>query len=95
MTRIYTRVVGLILGLAGVSCLFSPVASANLKEMKAYKEAFPDAKLKCITCHAVERPSKEGPHGLNGYGQAVLSANANPTVETFKKVGKAGDFSNK
>ena len=83
------------LGMVGVIGLFSPLANANLKEIKAYKEAFPDAKLKCVTCHAVERPSKQGPHGLNAYGQAVLKADANPTAETFKKVGKAEDFSGK
>lgn len=90
-----TSIVAVVLGFAGVIGLFSSSASANLKEMKAYKEAFPDAKLKCVTCHAVERPSKEGAHGLNAYGQAVLGADANPTAETFKKVGKAEDFSGK
>ena len=92
MKKIYTRIATVVFGLAGAACLFSPLASANLKEIKAYKEAFPDAKIKCSTCHAVERPSKEGPHGLNGYGQAVLRADANPTAETFKKAGKAEDF---
>ena len=95
MKPLSDKVLGMVLGLAGVICFFSPAASANLKEMKAYKEAFPDAKLKCITCHAVEKPSKDGPHGLNDYGQAVLNIHANPTAETFKQAGKAEDFKKK
>lgn len=91
----HARVAAVILGLAGAVCFFSPAAKANLKEIKAYKEAFPDAKIKCSACHAVERPSKEGAHGLNSYGQAVVSAEANPTAETFKKAGKAEDFAGK
>lgn len=95
MTKKQMKMAGAFVGFFGAVCLFSPAAGANLKEIKAYKEAFPGAQLKCISCHAVERPSKEGAHGLNGYGQAVLNIDANPTAETFKKVGKAEDFGGK
>ena len=75
-----------------VAFLWNPLANANLKELKAYQEAFPDAKLKCTNCHAVERPSKTGSHELNDYGNAALQAEKDPTAGTFKKLGKAEDF---
>lgn len=75
-------------------------ARANLKEIKNYKEAFPDVKLKCIDCHVDEKPKKdEGRHDNNDYGKAVLDAVATPgekpTAETFKKVGSIEDFAKK
>ncbi|MEI7750554.1 MAG: hypothetical protein WCJ71_00560 [Candidatus Omnitrophota bacterium] len=75
--------------------LSNPLASANVKEMKAYMQAFPTAKVKCISCHAVEKPTKNGSHGLNDYGDAVLKAEKNPTPEIFRKLGKAEDFKKK
>jgi cytochrome c2 len=86
------KIVAVLFGaVAGAFCL-SPLATANLKEMKAYKSAFPEAKLKCSVCHAVEKPSKDGPHELNDYGKTAVSIDAHPTAETFKKAGKAEDF---
>ena len=63
-------------------------AFASVKEVKAYREAFPDAKVKCTTCHSVAIP-KKGAAELNDYGKAAMAAG--PT-ETFKKMGKAEDF---
>ena len=61
---------------------------ANVKEIKLYKEAFPDAeKPKCIGCHMIEKPKKEGDHELNEYGKKIQTATADPTVEAVKKVG--------
>ncbi len=76
--------------MAGISFL-SPLASANLKELKAYKEAFPEAKVKCASCHVATMP-KKGAAELNAYGKAAVAAQATPTSETFKSVGKAEDF---
>lgn len=70
---------------------FAVQAFANIKEMKAYKEAFPDAKIKCAVCHSVAMP-KKGDAPLNDYGQAVIAANPQPTAETFTQLGKAEDF---
>ena len=80
---------GVLLGLA----VWAAPAQANLKEIKKYKEAYPDAKPKCVNCHAVEKPKKEdGQHDMNDYGKAVLKAVAEPTVETYQKVGRIEDF---
>lgn len=62
---------------------------ASMKELKAYKEAFPKAKAKCATCHIAAMP-KENALELNAYGKAAMSAT--PNAETFKKLGKAEDF---
>ena len=62
---------------------------ASMKELKAYKKAFPEAKAKCATCHTAAMP-KENASELNAYGEAAMSAT--PNAETFKKLGKAEDF---
>ncbi len=71
--------------------LLSPLASANLKELKAYKEAFPGAPVKCAACHVAKMP-KQGATELNEYGKAAKAASATPTAETFKTLGKAEAF---
>jgi len=68
--------------------LWASQASADMKEIKAYKEAYPDAKVKCAICHSVAMP-KTGAAGLNKYGQKAVAANPHPTADTFKQVGKA------
>ncbi|MFA5089390.1 MAG: hypothetical protein WC552_10200 [Candidatus Omnitrophota bacterium] len=83
---------GLVFSLFFLSCAVQ--AQANLKEMKAYKEAFPDAKAKCATCHIQAMPKKENAE-LNDYGKAAIAANPSPTAETFKQLGKIEDFSSK
>lgn len=71
-------------------CTGSSPAWANVKQIKAYKEAFPDEKPKCIHCHAVEKPKKEdGQHDLNAYGEKVKALAAEPTVETYQAAGKS------
>ena len=83
--------------LSGVVACAS-VARADMKEIKLYKEVYPDAKVKCINCHAVALPKKEdGAHDPSAYGKAVLEqaakdATALPTVDTYKKVGSIEDF---
>ena len=68
-------------------------AQASLKEIKAYKEAFPEAKPKCINCHEAEKPKKdEGLHEWNDYGKAAIKLEAHPTADTFKKLGSFEDF---
>jgi mono/diheme cytochrome c family protein len=74
---------------AWVFLLCSVQAYASMKEIKAYKEAFPDAKVKCATCHTAAMP-KKGAAGLNDYGKAAMAAS--PNTETFKKLGKAENF---
>ncbi|OGW90866.1 MAG: hypothetical protein A3D28_06095 [Omnitrophica bacterium RIFCSPHIGHO2_02_FULL_63_14] len=69
-------------------------AWANVKQIKAYKEAFADEKPKCAGCHVSEKPKKEaGEHEMNEYGKKVLAAKAaeSPDVETYKQVGKIGE----
>jgi len=92
MKKTSMKIVGMVLGFAGAICFFSPQASATLKEMKAYKEAFPDAQVKCATCHTAPMPKKDAAE-LNAYGQAAKAAG--PGAETLKQLGKAEDFSGK
>lgn len=69
--------------------VFSSSAWANVKMIKAYKEAYPDEKPKCQYCHVDEKPKKEeGKHEMNDYGKKVLEIAKEPTTETFKKAGK-------
>ncbi len=76
--------------------MWSIPALADLKEMQAYKEAYPGAKPKCANCHAQEHPKKaDGQHELNDYGKAVLNAagkDTKPTADTYKKVGSMENF---
>lgn len=76
---------------------------ASIAEKKLYQEAFPDATVKCVDCHTAAMPKKEdGEHENNAYGKAVLeaakadaTAEAKPTVDTYKKVGTIEDFQKK
>ena len=71
------------------------VAHANLGQIKAYKEAYPDSKPKCIQCHTDEHPKKDdGAHDNNDYGKAVvkLAGTDKPTADTYTKAGKIEDF---
>jgi hypothetical protein len=92
----------LLIGLGLV--LWIVPAQANMKEMKIYKEAYPDAKIKCIDCHVDAMPKKDdGKHEMNAYGKAVTAESQKagaksdviPTVDTYKKVGKIEDFKKK
>jgi hypothetical protein len=71
-------------------------AFANLEQQKLYKEAFPDAKPKCVTCHVDAIPKKdEGKHDWNAYGQAIKAKageGVKPTVDAYKAVGPAEKF---
>ncbi len=73
-------------------------ARADLKQIKAYKEAFPESKPKCIDCHTTEKPKKDdGEHDPNDYGKAIVAAsteagNEEPTAETYQKVGQIENF---
>ena len=89
MNRKVEVFLGFIFALVFLSCAVQ--VQASMKEIKAYKEAFPDAKVKCATCHSVAMP-KKGAAALNSYGQAVTASTPNSTAETFKKLGKAEDF---
>ncbi len=65
-------------------------ARADMKQIKAYKEAFPGEAPKCVACHVDSLPKKDdGKHELNEYGQKVTKENPEPTAETYQKVGKA------
>lgn len=74
---------------------WSASACADIKQIKAYKEAFPDTKPKCIDCHVDKMPKKDdGAHDNNDYGKAVVKAAGKdkPTADTYKTVGKIEDF---
>lgn len=75
---------------AGLVLIGSGAAFADVAQIKIYKEAFPDAKIKCLFCHVDAIPKKDaGKHELNAYGQKVLQECPKPTAETYKKVGSA------
>ena len=70
-------------------------ANASVAQIKAYKEAYPDAKPKCTNCHVDAIPKKdEGKHEWNAYGKKVkeTAGKDKPTAGTYKKVGKVEDF---
>lgn len=69
---------------------------ADVKQFKAYKEAFPDSKPKCIMCHVKEKPTKdEGKHDLNTYGLKAQEMSPPPTAETYRALGAYENFENK
>ena len=80
--------------LSGFIC-WAATARADMQQIKNYKEAFADAKPKCINCHVDEHPKKDdGAHEPNDYGKAVIKAAGTdkPTADTYQKVGKVEDF---
>ncbi len=69
--------------------IFVSPAFGNVKQIKAYKEAYSDEKPKCQHCHVDEKPKKdEGQHDMNEYGKKVLEIAKEPTAETYKAAGK-------
>ena len=72
-------------------------AHADMAQIKAYKETYPDAKPKCIDCHVDKMPKKDGAHELNDYGKAVAKAAGTntPTADHYKSVGTIEDFAKK
>ena len=73
---------------AFLSALLSSSAWANVKQTKAYKEVYTDAKPKCGHCHAVAKPKKEeGEHDLNDYGKKVQAIKAEPDADTYRQAG--------
>ena len=86
--------------------VLSSLAQADTVVIKAYKEAFPDAHPKCISCHVDALPKKaEGQHEWNAYGHAVKKAaqaagvadvptmdDKDNLVKVIKQVGQVEDF---
>jgi hypothetical protein len=71
-----------------LSVALSSNAFANIKELKIYKEAFPEAKPKCSVCHVDALPKKDdGKHELNEYGKKMEGLGEEPTAEDVKKLG--------
>ncbi|MCB9757670.1 MAG: hypothetical protein H6753_04505 [Candidatus Omnitrophica bacterium] len=64
---------------------------ADLAQIKVYKEAFPGSKPKCLDCHTMALPKKDGDHGLNDYANKVKALAETITVEEYKKVGSIED----
>lgn len=86
--RAYRSFIVLVAVLTAAGLLPSVPASADTKQIKLYKEAFPDEKPKCARCHVDEKPKKDdGQHELNDYGKNVLEINKEPDAETYKKAG--------
>ena len=82
---------GMLIGLV----FWSVSARADMAQIKAYKETYPDAKPKCIDCHVDKMPKKDdGQHELNDYGKAVVKSagTVKPTADTYKTIGKIEDF---
>ncbi len=82
--------------LTGVlTVLFTLIVSqvwADVEQLKVYKQAFPDSKPKCVSCHLDEKPKKDkGKHELNEYGKKVMAElkteKGKPKAENYKTVG--------
>lgn len=94
INRYFKNVLALGLGIVWIMRILP--AHADITQIKAYKEVFPEAKPKCIECHVDAMPKKaDGQHDPNDYGKAVVAAaekDAKPTAETYKKVGAIENF---
>ena len=78
-----------VLVFSSVLLFASGVAFANLQQVKIYKEAFPDDKPKCTSCHVDKTPKKDdGKYEWNEYGLKVKKIKEHPDVDTYKTVGK-------
>jgi hypothetical protein len=75
--------------------LLATLSWADLAQIKVYKEAFPGSKPKCIDCHVMALPKKDGEHTLNDYGSKVKALAETITVEEYKKAGSIEDSKNK
>ncbi len=65
-----------------------PSAFADVKQIKIYKEAYPDSKPKCAHCHVDTTPKKEdGKHDLNDYGKKVKAIAETITADNYKQAG--------
>ena len=64
------------------------IATANVKYLKVYKDAYPDPKPQCMFCHVDKLPKKDdGKHDLNEYGKKVKEAAKTPEEVNFTEVG--------
>ena len=85
-------------GIISMFILWAVPAHADLSQIKAYKETYPDAKPKCIDCHVDKMPKKDdGQHDNNDYGKAAVAAAKKagldkPTADTYKALGSIEDF---
>lgn len=87
----FKKIAVVVVGLFFAAGSLSPVW-ASVKEIKAYKAVYPDAKPKCVACHADEKPKKDdGAHELNAYGKKVVAIKAEPDADTFKQAGPAAE----
>ena len=70
-------------------------AWANVKQLKTYREVYPDYKPQCIYCHTSDKPKKEdGEHELNAYGlklQELMNGEA-LSADMIESVGSHEDF---
>ena len=84
---------GLIIGFVFCFVFFgNSLVMANVKQVKFYKTAYPDAQPKCTFCHIDKLPKKdEGMHEPSAYGKKVREA-AEITAETYKEVGTFEEF---
>lgn len=74
---------------------WTPVAQANIKQLKVYRTVYPDYKPKCSYCHVDEKPKKDdGKHDLNAYGLKLQELmNGEPlTEEMVKSIGSHEEF---
>lgn len=80
----------------------SHTVRADSTVIKAYKTVYPDAQLKCMSCHL---PSFPWEHPWNAYGQTVKKGinaagvgdvptekDVSKIADVFKQIGKVEDF---
>jgi glutamyl-tRNA reductase len=79
----------------GAMTLSIGTSHANVKQLKTYREVYPDYKPGCVYCHLDEKPKKEdGQHELNAYGMKLkeLMNGQELTADMVNSVGKHEDF---
>ncbi len=88
---VFKKTVWIVTGLFFAAGFLSP-AYANVKQIKAYKEAYPDTRPKCIHCHTLEKPKKEdSQHDPNEYGKKVIAIKAEPDAGTYRQAGSGAE----
>ncbi len=83
----FGKITGMFLICAASMFIWSAQADANMAMRKLYKEAFPEAKVKCIFCHVIKMPKKDAA-SLNEYGEKILGEDGEVTVESITAAGE-------
>lgn len=78
-----------------ITAVAIPQAQANVKQLKVYRQVYPDYKPKCGYCHVDDKPKKDdGKHDLNAYGLKMqeLMNGEDLTEDMVRELGNHEEF---